>query len=38
MVIIARQAALDMPFPELQAKVRELFERAGVLDQEGKKP
>ncbi|MFZ5816203.1 MAG: ribonuclease P protein component [Bacillota bacterium] len=36
-VIIARQAALDMPFLELQTRVEELFERAGVLSREGKK-
>lgn len=37
MVLIARQAAMDMPFPELQAKVGELFERVGSLVQERKK-
>lgn len=36
-VVIARQATLDMPFAELQAKIEELFERSGVLVQEGKK-
>lgn len=34
-VVIARQAALDMPFPELRQKVEELFERAGLLQREG---
>lgn len=36
-VIIARQAALDMPFLELQAKVEELFARVGAFVPEGKK-
>lgn len=36
-VIIARQAAMDMPFPELQTKVEELFQRIGALIQERKK-
>lgn len=36
-VIIARQAALDMPFDELRRKVEELFERAGLL-REGNVP
>jgi len=36
-VIIARQAVVDMPFPELRRKVEELFERAGLL-REGKAP
>jgi ribonuclease P protein component len=30
-IVIARQAAKDMPFPQLQDKLVELFERAGVL-------
>jgi len=38
LVIIARRAALDMPFPELQTKVGELFERAGVLTLGESKP
>lgn len=37
LVVIARQAALDMPFLELQKKVEELFERSGSLLQEGKR-
>lgn len=37
MVIIARQAAMDMPFLELQGKVEELFERVGAFAQERKK-
>lgn len=36
-VIIARHAVVDMPFPELRRKVEELFERAGLL-REGKAP
>jgi len=36
-VVIARQATLDMPFAELQTKIEELFERSGVLVREGKK-
>lgn len=35
LVIIARQGAKDMPFPQLQAKVAELFVRAGVIHGEG---
>lgn len=35
LIVIARQAAKEMPFPQLQAKVQELFERAGVLRMEG---
>lgn len=34
-IIIARQGAKDMPFPQLQQRVAELFERAGVLRVEG---
>lgn len=37
LVIVARQAALDMPFTELTSKVESLFERAGLLVQEGKR-
>lgn len=36
-VIIARHAAVEMPFLELQRKVEELFERAGLLVREGKR-
>jgi len=36
LVLIARQGALDMPFVQLQARVTELFERAGVVYKEGK--
>lgn len=35
LVIIARQAAKDMPFLQLQARVEELLGRAGVLRVEG---
>jgi len=35
LVIIARQASIDMAFPQLSAKVEELFERAGLLKLEG---
>lgn len=35
LIVIARQGAKDMPFHQLQAKVAELFERAGVLRAEG---
>ncbi|HEY8345802.1 MAG TPA: ribonuclease P protein component [Symbiobacteriaceae bacterium] len=35
LVLIARQGALDLPFGELQARVAELLERAGVLRKEG---
>lgn len=35
-VVIARQASREMPFPELQRKIEELFERAGLFVQEGK--
>lgn len=35
LVLIARQGALDMPFPQLQTRLMELFERAGVLRSEG---
>lgn len=35
LVIIARQSARDMVFTQLQARVAELFERAGVLRPEG---
>lgn len=31
LIIIARHAAMDMPFSQLQAKVVELFGRAGML-------
>lgn len=34
-VVIGRQAAVEMPFPELRQKVEELFERAGLLQREG---
>ncbi len=34
-IVIARQAAKDMVFTQLQARVAELFERAGVLKAEG---
>lgn len=34
-IVIARQGAKDMPFPQLQARLIELFERAGVLRMEG---
>lgn len=34
-VVVGRQAAVDMPFPELREKVEELFERAGLLRREG---
>ncbi len=37
MVIIARRSAKDMEFKELQARVEDLFERAGVLWMEGSK-
>jgi ribonuclease P protein component len=36
-VMIARHAALDMPFPDLQHRIAELFERVGALVQEGKR-
>lgn len=32
MIFIARAGARDMPFPELQAQVRDLLRRARVLD------
>lgn len=35
LIVIARQSAKDMPFPQLQTRVAELFERAGVLRAEG---
>jgi ribonuclease P protein component len=35
LIVIARQGAKDMPFQQLQARVTELFERAGVLRSEG---
>lgn len=35
-IVIARQGALDMPFVQLQARIAELFERAGVVRKEGK--
>lgn len=41
LIIIARQASKDMIFSQLQARVEELFERAGVLrsvSAEGKEP
>lgn len=34
-IIIARHAAKDMAFPQLQARVLELFDRAGVVRPEG---
>jgi ribonuclease P protein component len=37
-VVIARQAAKEMAFSVLQARVEELFERSGVLRIEGKDP
>lgn len=36
MVVIARQAAKEMPFPDLQGKIAELFERVGALVHERK--
>lgn len=38
LVVVARQASKDMVFSELEAKVHELFERAGVLRTEGQEP
>lgn len=38
LIVVARQAAVEMPFAELQTKVSELFERAGVLRMEGQEP
>jgi ribonuclease P protein component len=35
LVVIARQGALDMPFPLLQTRLSDVFERAGVLRAEG---
>jgi ribonuclease P protein component len=35
MVVIARQAALEMDFAELQTKLEELFGRSGLLRTEG---
>lgn len=35
LIVIARQGAKDMPFQQLQTRVTELFERAGVLRAEG---
>ena len=35
LIVIARQAAKDMPFPQLQAKILELFEKAALLRAEG---
>jgi len=35
LIVIARQGAKDMPFAQLQGKVGELFERAGVARSEG---
>lgn len=36
LIVIARQAAKDMPFPQLQERITELFERAGVIRTERK--
>lgn len=38
LVLVARHASKDMVFTELQAKIQELFERAGVLRGEGQEP
>lgn len=35
LIVIARQGAKDMPFQQLQTRITELFERAGVLRSEG---
>lgn len=37
-VLIGRQAAREMPTPDLQARVEELFARAGALRMEGHGP
>lgn len=34
-IVIARHAAKDMPFTQLQGRIAELFERVGVLRLEG---
>lgn len=38
LIVIARHAAKDIEFIQLQARLQELFERLGVLESEGSTP